>query len=198
MSCLPWRTKRYSFKRKRIEEGFFYVGEDVMNFKLIFLLSLFGLAMAIATVFVIPSSIEPVFWLVILITCAIIIAKKTTERYFLHGFLTCLLNCVWVTSAHLIFFNQYIANHPQEAKMMASAHISPKIMMLVTGPVIGILTGVMLGLFAILASKLLTGKTKNIWKYIVMIFINRTGIYHSSKLDACPNNHQCKNIFSLN
>jgi uncharacterized membrane protein len=33
-----------------------------MNWKLIFLLSLFGLAMAIATVFVIPSNIEPLFW----------------------------------------------------------------------------------------------------------------------------------------
>ena len=35
-----------------------------MKWKLIFLLSLFGLAMAFATVFWIPSMIEPVFWLV--------------------------------------------------------------------------------------------------------------------------------------
>ena len=46
-----------------------------MNWKLIFGLSLFGLAMAIATVFVIPSKIEPFFWLAIFIICAIVIAK---------------------------------------------------------------------------------------------------------------------------
>ena len=38
---------------------------DDVDWKLIFRLSLFGLAMAIATVFAIPSNIEPAFWLVI-------------------------------------------------------------------------------------------------------------------------------------
>jgi hypothetical protein len=36
-----------------------------MNWRLIAQLSLFGLAMGIATVFFIPSTIEPLFWLVI-------------------------------------------------------------------------------------------------------------------------------------
>lgn len=40
-----------------------------MDWKLIFQLSLFGLAMAVATVYVIPSNIEPVFWLVIFLIC---------------------------------------------------------------------------------------------------------------------------------
>jgi len=124
-----------------------------MNFKLIFLLSLFGLAMAFATVFLIPSSIEPLFWLVIFIICAIIIAKKCTQKYFLHGLFTSLINCIWITSAHLIFYNEYIAHHPQEAKMIAYSTLSPKLMMLLTGPVIGIVSGLILGLFAIVASK---------------------------------------------
>ena len=38
---------------------------DDVDWKLISRLSLFGLAMAIATVFAIPSNIEPAFWLVI-------------------------------------------------------------------------------------------------------------------------------------
>jgi hypothetical protein len=48
-----------------------------MNWKLIFQLSLFGLAMGIATVFVIPSNIEPAFWLVIFLICAYLIAKQS-------------------------------------------------------------------------------------------------------------------------
>ena len=50
-----------------------------MNWKLIFGLSLFGLAMAFATVFVIPSNVEPLFWLAIFIVCAVVIAKRRRE-----------------------------------------------------------------------------------------------------------------------
>jgi len=73
-----------------------------MNTKLIFQLSLFGLAMAIATVFWIPSNIEPIFWVVIFIICAYLIAKKSTGKYFLHGLLVSIVNSVWITAAHII------------------------------------------------------------------------------------------------
>jgi hypothetical protein len=46
-----------------------------MDWKLILQLSLFGLAMAIATVFVIPPTVEPAFRLVIFLICAYAIAK---------------------------------------------------------------------------------------------------------------------------
>jgi thiamine transporter ThiT len=53
-------------------------------------------------------------------------------------------------------FDTYIANHPQEASMMAKMPVSfnPKLMMLITGPVIGIVSGLILGLFAFIASKI--------------------------------------------
>src|SRR2546426_4238331 len=59
--------------------------KDDMDWLLILTLSLFGLAMAVATVFVIPSNIEPLFWLVIFIVCAYLIAKRAPGRPFLHG-----------------------------------------------------------------------------------------------------------------
>ena len=68
-----------------------------MNRKLILQLSLFGLAMGIATVFVIPSNIEPIFWLVIFGICAYIIATRCSGRYFLHGLFVSLVNSVWIT-----------------------------------------------------------------------------------------------------
>ena len=55
-----------------------------MNWKLIVLLSLFGLAMAIATVFVVPSNVEPLLWLVIFVACAWWIARGAPGKYFLH------------------------------------------------------------------------------------------------------------------
>jgi hypothetical protein len=127
-----------------------------MNTRLILQLSLFGIAMAIASAFWIPSNVEPIIWLIIFIICAYIIAKKCEGNYFLNGFLVSIINSVWVTSAHIIFFRPYLLNHPQQAEMIAKStfHESPRLMMLMTGPVIGVLSGLVLGLFALLASKL--------------------------------------------
>lgn len=127
-----------------------------MNIRLIFLLSLFGLGMAFGTVYLIPSNIEPVFWLVIFLMCAYLIARNAPGKFFLHGFLVSIMNSVWITAAHLILFNDYIANHEREAAMMSddSSPLSPKIMMLITGPLIGVVSGLVLGLFAYLAARL--------------------------------------------
>lgn len=55
-----------------------------MNWNLVFGLSLFGLVMAFATVFVIPSKIELVFWLVIFLICAVLIARRLPSRQFVQ------------------------------------------------------------------------------------------------------------------
>ena len=127
-----------------------------LNGKLILALSMFGLAMGIATVFVIPSNIEPVFWLAIFLVCAYLIAKRARGRFFLHGFLVSVVNSVWITSAHVLLFESYIARHAQEATMMAKMPMpdSPRLMMLMTGPVVGVASGLVLGLFCFVASKL--------------------------------------------
>jgi amino acid permease len=132
-----------------------------MNYKLILLLSLFGLAMSVATVFWIPSNLEPVLWLLIFILCAYIIALKCSEKYFLNGFLVSIFNCVWIIAGHIIFYQTYLANHQQEAEMMSKMPIlehSPRLMMLITGPVIGIISGLILGLFAFIGSKIIDKK----------------------------------------
>jgi hypothetical protein len=132
-----------------------------MNWKLIFALSLFGLAMAVATVFILPSNIEPFFWLAIFITCAYFIAKNATGKFFLHGFVLSLINCVWITTAHVLLYSNYIANHPAEAAMSAKMPMPehPRMMMLVMGPIIGIISGVVQGLFAFVASKIMKKNT---------------------------------------
>jgi hypothetical protein len=127
-----------------------------MNWKLILSLSVFGLAMGIGTVFVIPSNIEPIFWLMIFLICAYIIARMQPEKHFLHGLLVSMVNSVWVTGAHVLLFEQYAANHPQEMEMMQSMPLPthPRVMMLILGPAIGVVSGLVLGLFALIASKL--------------------------------------------
>jgi hypothetical protein len=127
-----------------------------LDWRLIFQLSLFGLAMAIATVFVIPSSVEPIFWLAIFVTCAYLIAKKAPGKFFLHGFLVSLVNCFWITTAHIVLADSYLARHPNEAEMMTKMPMpdSPRLMMLMTGPIVGIVSGLVLGLFSFIAGKM--------------------------------------------
>ena len=128
-----------------------------MNWKLIFGLSLFGLAMAFATVYFIPSDIEPFCWLAIFILCAYLIAQSCTDRYFLHGLLVSIVNSIWITAVHVLLFEKYIAGHSREAEMMSKTPMAdhPKFMMLVTGPIVGIISGLVLGFFAWIASVLL-------------------------------------------
>jgi len=128
-----------------------------MNWKLIFQLSLFGLAMGIATVFVIPSKIEPAFWFVIFLVCAYTIAKHCSTKIFLHGVLLGLANSVWITAAHVLLFDSYMGRHAPEAAMMQSMPPldSPRLMMLMVGPVVGLISGVIMGILALVAGKLI-------------------------------------------
>lgn len=125
-----------------------------MNWKLVAALSGFGLAMGVATVFAIPSNVEPAFWLPIFLVCAFVIAKKAPGRFFLHGLCVSLLNSVWITTVHIALFDRYLASHAQEAEMMKSMPIQGPLAMALTGPVVGLVSGLVLGLFAFIASKL--------------------------------------------
>jgi hypothetical protein len=132
-----------------------------MNWKLIFLLSLFGLAMALATISLIPMMIEPACWLVIFVVCAYLIAKYCSGKYFLHGFLVSLVNCIWITGFHLVFFNAYIEQHPRMMQMNLFPFLENHHhwQMAFTGPLFGIASGLVLGLFAFSASKLVKKST---------------------------------------
>jgi hypothetical protein len=127
-----------------------------MNANLVLTLSMFGLAMGLATVFWIPSTIEPAFWLPIFLFCAYTIARRCPGKRFQHGLLLGLANSVWITASHILFFDRYIAGHASEASMMKSMPWpdSPRLMMALTGPLVGLISGVVIGVFALIAGKL--------------------------------------------
>ena len=127
-----------------------------MNWKLIVLLSLFGLAMAVATVFIIPPTVEPLAWLVIFPICAYFIARRAPGSYFLHGLLVGILNSVWITAAHVGLFDVYIARHAREAEMMAAMPLAPRAMMLLTGPIVGVVSGIFLGILALIVHRIVS------------------------------------------
>lgn len=125
-----------------------------MNWKLIFLLSLFGLAIGLAGVALVPSNIEPFCWLIAFIISAIAIARKAPGKYFLHGFLVNILNSVWTTAVHLVLYDKYVAFHPEFLEIFAngSVNVEPRTFMLISGAVAGVLFGLILGLFSWMAA----------------------------------------------
>ena len=134
--------------------------------KLIFQLSFFGLAMAFATISLIPQNVEPFFWLIIFIFCAYIIAKHCSGKFFMHGFMVSLVNSVWIIAIHILFFQTYMANHTNQLSMMAELPMpySPRIMMLLSILPFGIVFGLVLGLFSFIASKIVKRKQEHLKK----------------------------------
>jgi uncharacterized membrane protein len=115
--------------------------------------------MAFATVSLIPQNIEWVFWLVIFVFCAYVIAKVCQGKYFLNGFLVSLFNCVWIVAVHIAYYKSYVANHTDMAsettKMLpASLAIHPRLAMVIVGSIFGVASGIFLGLFSFIASKI--------------------------------------------
>lgn len=126
-----------------------------LRWRLITLLSGFGLAMGIATVSWMPSSIELILWFLIFDVTAYVLVKRAGGRYFLHGLLVGLVNCFWITSFQIIFFPAYIANHPEEAALISTLPIadSPRLVVFLTDVFIGLGMALILGLFAAVAGK---------------------------------------------
>jgi hypothetical protein len=133
-----------------------------MNWKLIFQLSLFGLAMGIATVYVIQSQFEFFFWLPIFVISAYFIAKNCIDSHFANGFMLGIFNSIWISITHIILYDAYIDHHAQEAVLYHNPGIPvpPKAAMFVIGLVIGVASGLVIGLFAFIASKIV--KKKNV------------------------------------
>ena len=123
-----------------------------MNWKLTVQLSIFGLVMAIATISWIPTRIEPFIWLVIFIIVAGIIGKQVSDKYFYHGFIVSIFNSVWITVVHLIFFESYMANHPELIEVNPMYELN-RWTMAATGPIIGVVSGLILGLLSMIAGK---------------------------------------------
>jgi hypothetical protein len=125
-----------------------------MNWKLVFLLSLIAIPMAFGTVYFIPPMLEPVLWLIIFFFCAFMVAKFCSRKFFWNGFMISVFNCIWITLIQYAFFDAYYAHHPELAKMNDATPQMMRMGLLFIGPLVGIFSGTILGLFSWLASKI--------------------------------------------
>ncbi|MHB8206098.1 hypothetical protein [Mucilaginibacter sp.] len=127
-----------------------------MNWKLIFQLSLFGLIMAFGTISLIPEKTEFIYWLVIFIFCAFVIARQCAAKQFWHGFWLSMVNSLWIFIAHGWFFKSYMAHHADMTTtnpIMNPFPQHPRAVMLLFTPIFGAAFGLLQGLFAYIVSR---------------------------------------------
>ncbi len=136
------------------------IEEDCVNWKLILLLTLFGIALAFAGVLGLPGRYEAIIWPVIFIIYAVIIVRKTTGKYFLHAFLTSIINGVWIGVIHAAFMSTYLANHHVISEFYKTMPLSyhRRIMTVIMGLALGVIMGVIAGLVAYAAEKTMKKK----------------------------------------
>lgn len=119
------------------------------------LLSIFGLIMAFATVFLIHKDIEIILWIPVMMVCGYTIARHCFASYFLHGFLVGILSSLIIVSIHLIFWTQWLDFYVKMRKYAINPmiHNHPRLSMALMGLGVGILSGTIIGLLSLYLSK---------------------------------------------
>lgn len=125
-----------------------------MNWIVIMLLSLFGIIMGVLSIKGFTQKIEPVLWLLFGIVAALVLSKNIEQKVFLHGLL---VGVIWGTLNGIVqsvFFETYLAsNMAIKESFTKITFMKPRIFVLITGPVIGLFAGLIVGGLSLLLKK---------------------------------------------
>lgn len=127
-----------------------------MNWSLLLKLSAFGGVMAFATINFIPFEFEFVVWLFVYGFCAYAISKSCQDRFFTHGFLLGIINCIFYSAFHLAFFESYTSAHTllmSQVNTIVPAPANQRPIVLAIGVVMCILGALLQGLICHFVSK---------------------------------------------
>jgi uncharacterized membrane protein len=126
-----------------------------MNWKLILRLSSLGLLMALGSISFIPRYVESAFLLGMCVFYAYQIGTKTRASRFLHGLVLGIVNNLWFVLVDDLFLDRYLARHPRGVHLVEWAqsahHWSPRAVMSVTGMILGLGFGIVIGVFSMIA-----------------------------------------------
>ena len=126
-----------------------------MNWLLILLLSIFGVVMGFLSIKGYTGKIEPFLWLLLGIISALILSKNVNNRLFIHALVIGLFWGILNAIIQSGFFDQYLANNTNlQERFKNTGSIKPQYFVLIMGPLIGLVTGVVLGGLSILLKKL--------------------------------------------
>ncbi|HWC54041.1 MAG TPA: hypothetical protein VG676_10690 [Chitinophagaceae bacterium] len=117
-----------------------------MSWTLILLFSLFGILMGTLSVLGFTKKAEPILWLIVGFFTAYMISRKVSEMIFWHGFIIGIFWGCLSAAIQSIFFKTYLKNNPKYAEaFQKNTKIKSRYLILLVGPLMGLLTGTVLG-----------------------------------------------------
>ena len=121
-----------------------------MNWMLVSVLSIPGVMMGLLSVRGHTRGIEPYLWGLLAIFAALVIARNAGEQYFFHGLS---VGIAWGVVNGLIafsLFSVYAQHNPEVIQRIAAGARgpSPRVMFALSAPMIGLLTGLVLGVLS--------------------------------------------------
>ncbi|MFC2092330.1 hypothetical protein ACFLSV_00380 [Bacteroidota bacterium] len=126
-----------------------------MNWKTILLLSLFAILMGFLSVFGVIPDFEWLMWLVIAIVSGYVLNKQTKKLLFTNAVVTGIIMGVFNAVIQSVLFDTYLLTDPQiEGLSQWPTTIEPQYFLLIAGPFIGIVYGLVIGLFALIFKKI--------------------------------------------
>ena len=132
------------------------MNSKTMNWTVILLLSTFGLIMGLLSLKGYTQKLEPFLWLLFGIITSLILSKNVDNNTFLHALIIGLFWGVLNGLTQSAFFDQYLANNENlQEGFKQSSLMQPRYFVLVTGPIIGLITGLVLGGLTLLLKKIL-------------------------------------------
>lgn len=127
-----------------------------MNWYIIILLSLFGAIMGLLSIKGYTGKLEPILWLLFVIISVLVLSRNVENKPFIHGLIIGLCWGIFNGLIQSSFFDQYITNNPNlQSSFNKSNAIKPQFLVLIMGPLIGLVTGVVLGGLTFLLKKIL-------------------------------------------
>jgi hypothetical protein len=111
--------------------------------------------MGIASLFGYTQNIELLLWIIIALVAAVLIARTTTHKIFLHGVLAGVGMGLLNTMVQITFFSLYVQHNPYAASELEhfSDSFSPQWFLLITSPFVGGIYGSLIGALCVVASK---------------------------------------------
>ena len=117
-----------------------------MDWSLILFLSAFGILIGILSVLGFTKKAEPLLWLAVGIFTAFIISKKVSGMIFWYGFIIGIFWGCLSSAIQSIFFKTYLKKNPKYAEgFNKNSRFKPRYLILLVGPMLGLLTGTVLG-----------------------------------------------------
>lgn len=128
---------------------------NTMDWKVIIILSAIGLIMGLLSVKGFTQKLEPFLWLLFGIATSLVLSKNVDNKTFLHGLLIGLAWGIINGLTQSVFFDTYLSNNLQlQQNFSKTIFMQPKYFVLVTGPIIGLITGLVLGGLSLLLKKM--------------------------------------------